>query len=160
MLLVLVSNHIHKTKIDNYTSKTYLKSWYNYAHFKAILKLLLMCYENETFKVQQILTQHCVVTSTKLTTGCVIRKQWILINCGVFVHKRMTINNSTHAQTTSIHSTSRHFHVNSNLITPNYFSSAPSFVEDVSRLWLIVRCRLWSPLRIYAIMMTWTGFQA
>jgi len=31
-----------------------------------ILKLSLMCYENET-KVQQILTQHCLVTSTKLT---------------------------------------------------------------------------------------------
>ena len=26
-----------------------------------------MCYENESFKVQQILTQLCVVTSTKLT---------------------------------------------------------------------------------------------
>jgi hypothetical protein len=135
MLLVLVSNHIHITLIDNYTSKTYLKPWYNYAHFKAILKLFLMSYENETLEVQQILTQHCVVTSTKLTTGSVIRKQWILINCGVSVHKGMTINNLAHALTTSIHLTSRHFHVYSNLITPNYSSSAPSLVEDLLRVW-------------------------
>lgn len=134
MLLVLVSSHIHIILIYNYTSKTYLKSWCNYAHFKAILKLFLMCYENENLKVQQILTQHYVVTSTKLTTGCVIRKQWILINCGVSVHKGMTINNLAHAHTTSIHLTSRHFHVYSNLITPNYSSSAPSLVEYFLRL--------------------------